>query len=219
METFEKFQEDESMAKEDESQEVSQPDPKKPQAPPKPRDATAKDKELKGGEASGDEPRISLPVPAVNVTSGSEALLDGGTHVGIAVRVRSSGGPSVLMVPDFEGVKAGTSPVYITRPISLELDKLRKVLEKKGVTLPEPLDKLLKDTRVACNAFYYTANNGPLLMMFTLQFNKGLFTSLFGDDDQDIVELFDIEGVALRVFRCGADKFSVLQKYAAELSA
>ena len=155
-------------------------------------------------------------VPAVNVISGAESLLGPETHVGIAVRVKSSGGPSVLVIPDVEGVKTGEYPVYITKPITLELAKLRAFLEKKDIKLPSEIDRLLKDSSVACNAFYYTANNGPLLMMFTLRFNKGLLSSLIGDDS--LSDLFDIEGVSARVFRCTKDKFPVLQKYAAELS-
>lgn len=172
------------------------------------------------GNGNGEEVKESLPVPAVNVISGAESLLGSKTHVGIAVRVKSSGGPSVLMIPDVKEVKSGGSPVYITKPITLELAKLRAFLEKKEVTLPEPLDNLLQDASVACNAFYYTAANGPLLMMFALQFNKGLIASLLGEKDGDsaISDLFDIEGVAVRVFRCAEDKFPALQKYAAELS-
>lgn len=167
------------------------------------------------------EVKESLPVPAVNVISGVESFLDTKTHVGISVRVKSSGGPSVLMIPDVKEVKSGGSPVYITKPITLELAKLEAFLEKKEVTLPPPLANLLKDASVACNAFYYTAANGPLLMMFALQFNKGLIASLLGEEkpgDSSISDLFDIEGVAVRVFRCAEDKFPALQKYAAELS-
>jgi hypothetical protein len=158
----------------------------------------------------------SLPVPPVNVLSGAESLLGTETHVGIAIRVRSSGGPSVLVIPDVKGAKTGAFPVYITKPIRLELEKLKTFLNRKEVSLPPEVDELLKDTSVACDAFYYTANNGPLLMMFTLQFKKGLISTLTGDPD--VGELFDIEGVTARVFRCSEGKFPVLQKYAAELA-
>jgi|RhiMetdeSRZDD1v2_1073273.scaffolds.fasta_scaffold34414_3 hypothetical protein len=164
----------------------------------------------------GDAPLESLPVPTVDVISGAESLLGTETHVGITVRVKSSGGPSVLVIPDVKGAKTGAFPVYITKPITLELAKLQKFLANKNVELPKELSDLLKDTSVACNAFYFTANNGPLLMMFTLQFNKGLIGSLTGDPD--IGDLFDIEGVSARVFRCSEDKFPALQKYAAELA-
>ena len=164
----------------------------------------------------GDAPLESLPVPTVDVISGAESLLGTETHVGITVRVKSSGGPSVLVIPDVKGAKTGAFPVFITKPITLELAKLQKFLANKNVELPKELSDLLKDTSVACNAFYFTANNGPLLMMFTLQFNKGLIGSLTGDPD--IGDLFDIEGVSARVFRCSEDKFPALQKYAAELA-
>jgi hypothetical protein len=167
-----------------------------------------------------EAPQESLPVPAVNVISGAESLLGTETHVGIAVRIKSSGGPSVLVIPDVKGAKTGAYPVYITKPITLELAKLQNFLQSKKVELPKELSDLLKDSSVACNAFYYTANNGPLLMMFTLQFNKGLIASLMGEkpEDNGISALFDIEGVSVRVFRCADDKFPALQKYAAELS-
>jgi hypothetical protein len=159
----------------------------------------------------------SLPVPAVNVISGTDTLLDSKNHIGIAVRVKSAGGPSVLVIPDVAGVKEGTNPVYITRPLKLELANLQAFLTAKGVDLPDSIKRLLNDASVACNAFYFTAKNGPLLMQFALQFDEGLIKSLTGDED--IGKLFDVEGVSVRVFRCSEAAFPNLQKYAAELTA
>ena len=93
------------------------------------------------------------------------------------------------MVPDASGVGDGNSPVYITKPITLELAKLRAFLQKKDVQLPRELSDLLDDSTLACNAFYYQ-KDGPLLMMFSLEFKKGLISSLTGDPDiQDLNEL------------------------------
>jgi hypothetical protein len=161
------------------------------------------------------EPQTSVAVPETNVISGVEEFLDGQNHVGIAITVESDGKTSVLTIPDVGKVTAGGSPVYITKPIVLKLDNLRKFLNKKKVTLPPAIDGLLKDASLSCDAFYFTANSGPLLMMFQLQFTKGLIASLTGD--KDIGELFDIKGAAVRVFRCSKEKFPTLESYAAEL--
>jgi hypothetical protein len=165
-------------------------------------------------------PTVSAPVPALNVLSGAEELVDldmegKDVHVGIAVGLKSGAGTSVLTIPDVTKVGAGKSPIYITKPITLELKKLQKFLTKKGVTLPSALDGLLNDTTLSCDALYIKTNNGPLLMMFQVQFTKGLIASL--TNDPDIGDLFDITGVAVRVFRCSKENFPVLQNYAAEL--
>lgn len=185
-------------------------------APGSAPDAAAAPDATKPAPAPDGSPLPSLPMPPVDVLSGAESLADSATHYGISVRVKSSGGPSVLMIPDVKGVRSGAFPVYITRPISLELKKLEAFLSRKA-PLPQEISGLLKDSSVSCNALYYTANNGPLLMMFSLQFNKGLIASLTGDSD--LGDLFDIEGVSARVIRCAEDKFPLLQKYAAELAA
>ena len=161
------------------------------------------------------ETQKSVAVPETNVISGVEEFLDGQNHVGIAITVESDGKTSVLTIPDVGKVTAGESPVYITKPIVLKLDNLRKFLNKKKVTLPPAIDGLLKDASLSCDAFYFTANSGPLLMMFQIQFTKGLIASLTGD--KDIGELFDIKGAAVRVFRCSKEKFPTLESYAAEL--
>jgi hypothetical protein len=159
----------------------------------------------------------SVAFPGGNVISGVDQMMDGKDHVGIAVAVTSGGQTSVLMIPDVAAVKDGNSPVYITKPIKLELAKLTDFLKNKKVPLPDEVQRLLKDTSVACDAFYYTTKTGPKLMQFTLQFNKGLIGSLTGDDD--IGSLFDIKGAYVRYFQCDAEGYKKLKAYATELQA
>jgi hypothetical protein len=169
------------------------------------------------GDPAPETPQQSVAFPGGNVISGVDAMTDGKTHVGIAIAVTSGGQTSVLMIPDVAAVKAGDSPVYITKPIKLELVKLNTFLGKKGIILPDEVQNLLKDTSVSCDAFYFTANTGPKLMQFTLQFNKGLIASLTKDDD--IGALFDVKGAYVRYFQCDKDGYNKLKAYATELQA
>jgi hypothetical protein len=164
-------------------------------------------------------PQVPQVAPSeLNVLSGVEEFLNEPTpsnHVGIAITLESNGKTSVLTVPDVGAVKDGKSAVYITKPISLQLSKLKKFIEKKGVALPSAIEGLLDNTELSCDAFYFTGGTGPLLMVFQIKFTNGLIASLTGD--KDIGELFDVKGAAVRVFRCSKEQFGVLQNYAAEL--
>lgn len=148
------------------------------------------------------------------VLSGAEKLVGGETHTGIAVLVSSDGEPSTLMIPDVSKINDG-EPVYITKPIKIDGKNLKAFLTTKKVTLPEKVTKLIEDTKISCEAFYYT-NNGPLLMMFALKFETGLIETL--TNDKDLGKLFDVLGASVRVFRCSKSSFPVLEKYCAELS-
>jgi hypothetical protein len=164
-----------------------------------------------------DTPDQSVAFPGGNVISGVDQMMDGKSHTGIAVAVTSSGQTSVLMIPDVAAVKEGNGPVYITKPIKLELAKLNAFLGKKDIKLPEEVQNLLKDTSVSCDAFYFTTKTGPKLMQFTIQFNKGLIFSL--TKDEDIGALFDIKGAYVRYFQCDAEGYKKLKAYATELQA
>jgi len=181
------------------------------------------------GEANTDAspPAASVAYPGGNVLSGvDDTLADGAPHVGVAIAVSSGMQDSLIMIPDVAKVKKGESPIYITRPITLKLEKLTAFLKNKSITLPPELDRLLKDTTVACDAFYFTPNTpaadnkpgkpGPKLMQFRLQFNNGLIASLTGDED--IGELFDVKGVYVRYVQCDPDQLKLLTAYAAELA-
>jgi len=163
----------------------------------------------------GTAPQVPARPPESPVLSGAEKFLDGQTHFGVAVLVASDGKPSTLMIPDVGGISKG-SPVYITKPIRIDGKNLKAFFVAKGVTLPDALTGLIEDTKISCEAFYYT-NNGPLLMMFALKFDQGLIKSLTGDDA--LGQLFDVQGASVRILKCPATSFPVIQQYVAELSA
>jgi hypothetical protein len=164
----------------------------------------------------GDQAKTTLPQTATtsDVLSGADKLLDGETHTGVAVLVTSDGNPSTLMIPDVTRISEG-QPVYITKPIRINGANLKTFLVNKKVSLPDKLSNLIEDTKISCEAFYWT-QDGPLLMMFALKFDKGLIESLTGD--KDLGSLFDIQGAAVRVIRCPKSSFDVLKQYAAGLA-
>jgi len=161
-------------------------------------------------------PKEAVPI----VLSGAEKFLDGELHYGIAVLVTSDGKPSVLMIPDVTKVKDG-APVYITKPIRIKGEHLEHFLTGKNIKLPENVSKLIATTKISCEAFYYS-KDGPLVMMFALNFadekgEGGLIGTL--TDEPDLGKLFEIQGASLRILRCPEKSFEVLQKYSDELSA
>ena len=122
--------------------------------------------------------------------------------------------------------------------------KLNAFLKEQNVDLADypALDRLLENTSISCEAFYYTGKEGPLLMIFELNFGAvkeaekkdgnakedpddnntadkdskgGLIYSLSGSEE--LGELFDIASVSLRVFRCNKDYYSRLKAYCAAL--
>ena len=170
--------------------------------------------------AAGNEKKVlqtddpSKELSTSIVLSGAENFTDGNIHTGIAVVVSSDGKPSTLMIPDLTKVTDG-APVYITKPVRIDGKNLKEFLKNKGVTLPAAVTNLIEDTKISCEAFYYS--NGPLLMMFAIKFEKGLIESLTGD--KDLGALFDIQGASVRVLRCPEKSFDVLKKYVAGLEA
>jgi hypothetical protein len=173
--------------------------------------------EKKDTNGQEDQSPTNLPQTATttDVLSGADKLLDGDTHTGIAVLVSSDGSPSTLMIPDVTRISEG-QPVYITKPIRIDGVHLKTFLEKKNIKLPTAVANLIEDTKISCEAFYWT-KDGPLLLMFALKFDKGLIGTLTGDED--LGNLFDIQGAAVRVLRCPKGSYEVLQKYAAGLAA
>lgn len=166
-----------------------------------------------------DKPISQTDLPQTSTTTdvlaGAEQLADGSVHTGVAVLVTSDGNPSTLMIPDVQGLSTG-KPVFITKPIRIKGKNLKAFLAKKFPNLPEKLKDLIEDTSISCEAFYWT-QDGPLLMMFALKFDKGLIETLTGD--KDLGSLFDIQGAAVRVMRCEKNSFDVLKQYAAGLLA
>jgi hypothetical protein len=157
------------------------------------------------------------------VLSGTENMTDGKVHAGVAIDVKSGGGKSTLMIPDVTKVSTGDSPVYLTKPIVLELAKLSAFLTAKKVTLPSQVENLMKDSTLSCGAFYYVAKKtaapteeSVLLLQFAIKFDKGAISSL--TNDEAMGELFDIKGAAVRVYKCPAGpRREALEAYVREL--
>ena len=194
-----------------------------------------------GKKKAEAEPNLLPPaVPArLQLTAEPPTMLDGNVHVGVAIGLTTSGKPSALVVPDVAGVGKGTAPVYLTKPLRIELENILNYLESKAPgtkkTLQEnkALSGFLKNTSVSIDSFYYRKAPDPtppatekgagiLLMQFALNFTKGEGQGgLIGDltGDENLSKLFDVTGIALRVLQCGTDDVKVLQYYVDALSA
>ena len=176
-----------------------------------------------------------VPEVATVLSGINDQFLDGKVHAGVAINVSSSGVLSTLMIPDVTGVANGNSPVYITKPIMTAGKKLTAFLDAKKIVLPDKAKAVLSDTSIALNAFYFNndrtsekeledgkkettvLSTGTILMSFEITFDKGLISSLTGDDS--FKELFDVQGASLRVLRCSKQDFPTLQDYAKELTS
>src|ERR1700744_3828555 len=121
---------------------------------PVPNGAVAEDTEL------APAPDVEKPPARLVLDAEPASMLDGKVHIGIAVGLRTGDKPSALVVSDVLSITAG-SPIYLTKPLTLELDKIRAYLAKKDKTANENLDKneklkaFLKNTEVAINSLYF----------------------------------------------------------------
>jgi hypothetical protein len=153
---------------------------------------------------------------ALTLLAGAEKYVGGGltTHTGVSVYISSNRDElSTIMIPDLDKIVDG--PVYITNPVRIKGDNLKKFLQSKGVKLPDNVEKFVADAEISCEAFYYT-KSGPLLMVFALDLTKGLITDLVG---KELGDLFDIHGASVRVLRCPDEgALQTLQKYCGSLS-
>jgi hypothetical protein len=139
------------------------------------------------------------------------------------IEVSADEGSGTILAGDFVTF-AGLDDAY---EVETALDNATKKFKLKtplgvpmssgtAVSLGKP--GVIADTEIACEAFYYTkAEAGPLLMMFTIQFQRGLIRSLTGDDA--LGNLFDIKGASIRVIKCNKESFETLKDYVAELTA
>lgn len=165
-------------------------------------------------------------VPSGKVLSGADNLFDGKTHIGVAIEVSASGKVAYLIIPDVTAIDRG-SPVFITAPIKIEGENLKKFLEDKGFTIThDALRGLLEQTSIGCEAFYFSkktikndkkedVESSSLLMMFEIKTDKGLIKKLTQDDS--LSNLFDINSMMLRVFRCPESERDVLVNYVRSL--
>ena len=63
----------------------------------------------------------------------------------------------------------------------------------------------------------YAVDEGPILIMFTIQFDKGIIGAL--TDNESLSNLFDITGGSIRVIRCPGNRRGDLEKYVQMLQA
>lgn len=182
---------------------------------------------------------LTVSAPArLQLASEPPVIFNGAVHVGVAIGLSTAGKPSALVVPDVTRVGDGTepAPVYLAKPLELELDNILAYLDtksrgiKKTITESNPkLAAFLKNTSVSIDSFYYrgkktivknskteNVDNGVLLMQFGVDFTSdtgkgGLIGSLTGDDS--LSALFEITGLSLRVLRCDKDNVELLQNY------
>ena len=165
------------------------------------------------GRNSSEEATPAREVPTSVMLAGAERRFDDKVHIGIAIRVTSSGKPSTLMIPDVAGVEKG-EPIFITRRISLNGDNLEAFLKKEQITLPEKLAGVLRKGSISCEALYYS-KDGPLLMIFEVIIEDGLLSNLV---DPSLGELFDIQSGSLRLLRVPDEaSLETLKKYCAAL--
>jgi hypothetical protein len=168
-----------------------------------------------------------LPVkkePLPLILSGADHLVGPNPHTGIVIKLSTDSVPSKLMIPDVTGLTEGKTPIYITKALKLKGTNLKKYLVKKGVITShldannqetETIARLLDDSSVSCDAFYYK-KDGPMLMAFDLNFDEGLIKDLVGD--ADLSALFEIHGASVRILRCtNEEELEELKKYVAEL--
>jgi hypothetical protein len=179
---------------------------------------------------------VTPEVSAINARSSlmNGVKANGETQIGVAVDLRSSAGLSSLMIPDATRVSEG-EPVYLSKPVELQLAKLKNFVKKKtGTDIPQPpdcpvdLDALMTNTRLVCGAFYYSADKkkkgsvdierpGAMLMSFAIKNDAGIIKSLTGDDD--LGDLFDVVGISLRIVKCPPERLPELQAYVKDLLA
>jgi len=174
------------------------------------------------GKSSGDsELQVAGDRGLLKYLGGTESFLDNQDHIGVAIRVTSAGGKeSNLVISDVKKEVSYEAPVFITQTVRLELSRLEEFLKDQGISMPGPLKNVLKGTALSCDAFYYTGKDGPLLMVFTLDFDAGkehggLIKELSGSEA--LGKLFDVTGVSLRVFRCSKEDFKRLKDYCTTL--
>lgn len=101
---------------------------------------------------------------------------------------------------------------YSTKPFTFKKDdgkfnELKNKLGLSGTDWNEWLNMYLKSG----SSDEYEIDEGPLLMMFSIDFDKGLIGSLTGDEH--LGELFDVTGGSVRVLRCPSDKADTLKEY------
>lgn len=176
------------------------------------------------------DPQVPAPaepaVPAIGIGEGlfsPHAGADGKTHVSVSVNLETDGHPASLLIdnPGEAGTEqGGGTSVCLTHPLEIKFDRLEKYLGTQNVTVPAPLANTMKTLELDCTAFYYR-DSGPMLLSIALKCSDadkgGLIASL--TNSPELGELFDIEGVSLRVLKCPEACREELETYWKAVSA
>lgn len=193
-------------------------------------------------------PALPEPMDSTHLLSGATSeYFNDKTHVGVAVQLVADGRKSYLMIPDIAMIGNG-APVYITAPVRLNGEHLKDYLVRKGVNLGDKVAGFLKKSHVSCEALYYAkateklatekeadeynaihhlegearkrlnddVETGTLLMVFEVGFGPGIISDLV---DPELGNLFDVQGMTVRVLRCPGRQRPILEAYVKQLQA
>jgi hypothetical protein len=114
-----------------------------------------------GGKPALAKLEPAATIPSGKVLAGADQLFDGQTHVGVAIEVAASGQVSHLIISDATRITQG-APIFITAPVRLKGENLKKFLNAKGVAIPEALAGLLSNLSIGCEAFYFSTQKKAL---------------------------------------------------------
>ena len=228
---------------------------------PEPKQDAKSTTDPKPSGSEAPAPTSSTPAPkppAAPAYDLPDRVFDGELHYGVAITVTADGKQSTIMIPDASKISKG-EPVYTTGRVGVHGEALMNFLKAKGVNLPGASSRLIGNTTISCDAFYYSTrpvtfkkdddkykelktrlilpdkeweewlknheisgtsdefkiDEGPLLMMFSINFDKGLIRSL--TNEEHLGDLFDITGGSVRVVRCPLDKTGTLKDYVKQL--
>jgi hypothetical protein len=112
-----------------------------------------------GSDEPEEKPKEAAPGRLV-LTSEPPSMLDGKAHAGLAIGLETSGKPSALVLPDISGMISGTQPIYLAKPLKLELENIVAYLKAKSpeaagaIEKNEMLKSFLKNTAVEVKSFY-----------------------------------------------------------------
>jgi hypothetical protein len=121
-------------------------------APPK--------KKAKKLAAGSDEPEERV-VGRLVLANEPPSMLDGKAHVGLAIGLSTDNNPSALILPDISGLVEGTQPVFLAKPLKLNLIKIKDYLKAKSPESAKAMDGnkalegFLTNTAVEVNSFYF----------------------------------------------------------------
>ena len=106
---------------------------------------------------------------------------------------------------------------YSTKPVTFKKDddKCKELQKRLGLADTEWQEWLKNHAIGSDKPNEFKIDEGPLLMMFSINFDKGLIGSL--THEEHLGDLFDITGGSVRVVRCPLEKIGTLKDYVKQL--